>query len=169
MEEEDASEFDVGGGSAEGRSPSPDQASTPPSKDVERSRSSGEVIEVGSGSDEAEKEEEEDAEVVDDLYEAQTLMAISQSRSEARRRDHASPNVDLQPDPADLQVDPMDRTPMRDPEIRTMDLAPQADLVRPIRPADVNLLGSPSSLRFHSLRVVVFPVGGLSGSWLPPT
>ncbi|POM79387.1 Hypothetical protein PHPALM_2961 [Phytophthora palmivora] len=92
MEEEDASEFDLGGESAEGRSPSPDQASTPPPQDVERSRSSGEVIEVGSGSDEAEEEdEEEDAEVADDLYEAQTLMAISQSRSEARRRDHASP------------------------------------------------------------------------------
>ncbi|POM64920.1 Hypothetical protein PHPALM_19483, partial [Phytophthora palmivora] len=62
MEEEDESEFDL-----------------------------GEVIEVGSGSDEEEEEEEENAEVADDLYEAQTLMAISQSRSEARRRDHASP------------------------------------------------------------------------------
>ncbi|POM73484.1 Myosin heavy chain, striated muscle [Phytophthora palmivora] len=88
MDEEDESEFDLGGGSAGGRSPSPDQASTPPSKDGEPSQSSGEVIEVGSGSDE---EEEENAEVADDLYEAQTLMAISQSRSEARRRDHASP------------------------------------------------------------------------------
>ncbi|POM67686.1 Hypothetical protein PHPALM_16268 [Phytophthora palmivora] len=48
----------------------------------------GEVIEVGSGSDEEEEEEEENAEVADDLYEAQTLIAISQSRSEARRRDH---------------------------------------------------------------------------------
>ncbi|POM71104.1 Hypothetical protein PHPALM_12372 [Phytophthora palmivora] len=91
MDEEDESEFDLGGGSAGGRSPSPDQAPTPPSKDVETSQSSGEVIKVGSGSDEEEGEEEENAEVADDLYEAQTLMAISQSRSEARRRDHASP------------------------------------------------------------------------------
>ncbi|POM72453.1 Hypothetical protein PHPALM_10824 [Phytophthora palmivora] len=92
MDEEDESEFDLGGGPTGGRSPSPDQASTPPSKDVGSSRSSGEVIEVGSGSDEEEEEEEEEnAEVADDLYEAQTLMAISQSRSEARRRDHASP------------------------------------------------------------------------------
>ncbi|POM65549.1 Hypothetical protein PHPALM_18716 [Phytophthora palmivora] len=91
MDEEDESEFDLRGGSAGGGSPSPDQASTPPSKDVELSRSSGELIEVGSGSDEEEEEEEENAEVADDLYEAQTLMAISQSRSEARRRDHASP------------------------------------------------------------------------------
>ncbi|POM61099.1 LOW QUALITY PROTEIN: hypothetical protein PHPALM_29939 [Phytophthora palmivora] len=90
MDEVDESEFDLGGGSTGGRSPSPDQVSIPPSKDVGPSRSSGEVIEVGSGSDE-EEEEEEDAEVADDLYEAQTLMAISQSRSEARRRDHASP------------------------------------------------------------------------------
>ncbi|POM67599.1 Myosin heavy chain, striated muscle, partial [Phytophthora palmivora] len=92
MDEEDESEFDLGGGSTGGRSPSPDQASTPPSKDVGPGRSSGEVIEVGSGSDEEEEEEEEEnAKVADDLYEAQTLMAISQSRSEARRRDHASP------------------------------------------------------------------------------
>ncbi|POM76002.1 Hypothetical protein PHPALM_6809, partial [Phytophthora palmivora] len=50
------------------------------------------AIEVGSASDdEEEEEEEENAEVAGDLYEAQTLMAISQSRSEARRRDHASP------------------------------------------------------------------------------
>ncbi|POM81011.1 Hypothetical protein PHPALM_1082 [Phytophthora palmivora] len=89
MDEEDESEFDLGGRSAGGGSPSPDQASTPPFKDVEPSRSSGEVTEVGSGSDD--EEEEENAEVVDNLYEAQTLMAISQSRSEARRRDHASP------------------------------------------------------------------------------
>ncbi|POM60436.1 hypothetical protein PHPALM_30709 [Phytophthora palmivora] len=88
MEEEDESEFDLGGGSIGGRSPSPDQASTPPSKDVDPNQPSGEVIEVGSGSDD---DEEENAEVADDLYEAQTLMAISQSRSEARRRDHASP------------------------------------------------------------------------------
>ncbi|POM57498.1 Hypothetical protein PHPALM_37981 [Phytophthora palmivora] len=67
MDEEDESEFGLGGGSTGGRSPSPDQASTPPSTD------------------------EENAEVADDLYEAQTMMAISQSRSEARRRDHASP------------------------------------------------------------------------------
>ncbi|POM64551.1 Hypothetical protein PHPALM_19902 [Phytophthora palmivora] len=92
MDEEDESEFDLGGGSTGGRSPSPDQASTPPSKDVDSSQLSGEVIEVGSGSDgEEEVEEEDNAEVADDLYEAQTLMTISQSRSEARRRDHASP------------------------------------------------------------------------------
>ncbi|POM63604.1 Hypothetical protein PHPALM_20970 [Phytophthora palmivora] len=78
MEEEDESEFELGEGSTGGESPSPDQASPPPSKDV---------IEVGSASDDEEEEEEEN----DDLYEAQTLMAISQSRSEARRRDHASP------------------------------------------------------------------------------
>ncbi|POM77603.1 Hypothetical protein PHPALM_4990 [Phytophthora palmivora] len=92
MDEEDQSEFDLGGGSTGGRSPSPDQASTPPSKDVDSSQPSGEVIEVGPGSDgEEEEEEEENAEVDDDLYEAQTLMAISQSRSGARRQDHASP------------------------------------------------------------------------------
>ncbi|POM67401.1 Actin binding protein, partial [Phytophthora palmivora] len=34
MDEEDESEFDLGGGPTGGRSPSPDQASTPPSKDV---------------------------------------------------------------------------------------------------------------------------------------
>ncbi|POM70328.1 Hypothetical protein PHPALM_13247, partial [Phytophthora palmivora] len=125
MDEEDESEFDLGGGSAEGRSPSPDQASTPPSKDVERSRSSGgEVIEVGSGSEEAEEgEEEEDAEL------AVEIMRL--------------PNVGLQPDTADLQVDPMIRTLMLDPEIRATDLAPQADLVRPIRHLDIGLHGSP--------------------------
>ncbi|POM74054.1 Hypothetical protein PHPALM_9037 [Phytophthora palmivora] len=93
MEEENESEFDLGGGSTGGRSPSPDQASIPPSKDVGSSQPSGEVIEVRSGSDE--EEEEENAEVADDLYETQTLMAISQSRSEARRRDHASPQCHL--------------------------------------------------------------------------
>ncbi|POM78103.1 Hypothetical protein PHPALM_4412 [Phytophthora palmivora] len=69
MNEEDESEFDLGGGI----------------------RWRKIVIEVGSASDEEEEEEEENAEVADDLYEAQTLMTISQSRSEARRRDHASP------------------------------------------------------------------------------
>ncbi|POM72644.1 Hypothetical protein PHPALM_10606 [Phytophthora palmivora] len=134
MDEEDESEFDLGGGSTGGRSPSSDQASTPPSQDVDSSQPSGDVIEVGSGSDgEEEEEEEENAEVADDLYEAQTLMAISQSRSEARRRDHASPpSVDLPADLADLQVDPTDRTLMRDPEIRATDLAPQVDLARPV-------------------------------------
>ncbi|POM58527.1 Hypothetical protein PHPALM_36811, partial [Phytophthora palmivora] len=92
MDEEDESEFDLGGGPTGGRSPSPDQASISPSKDVDSSQPSGEVIEVGSGSDREEDEEgEEDAEVADDLYEARTLMTISQSRSEARHRDHASP------------------------------------------------------------------------------
>ncbi|POM66261.1 Hypothetical protein PHPALM_17907 [Phytophthora palmivora] len=91
MEEEDASEFDLGGGSTGGRSPSADQTSFPPSKDVDSSQPSGEVIEVRSGSGAEEEEEEENAEVADDLYEAQTLMGISQFRSEARRRDHASP------------------------------------------------------------------------------
>ncbi|POM77538.1 Myosin heavy chain [Phytophthora palmivora] len=91
MEEEDESEFDLGGGSTGGGSPSPDQGASPSSKDAESRKSTGEVIEVGSASDEEEEEEEENAEVADDLYEAQTLMAISQSRSEARRRDHASP------------------------------------------------------------------------------
>ncbi|POM62557.1 hypothetical protein PHPALM_28278 [Phytophthora palmivora] len=89
MDEEDESEFDLGGGSTGGGSPSPDQASTPPAKDSGPRQSSGEVIEVRSGSDE--EEEEENAEVADDLYEAQTLMAISQSRSEARRGEHVSP------------------------------------------------------------------------------
>ncbi|POM70890.1 Hypothetical protein PHPALM_12618 [Phytophthora palmivora] len=91
MDEEDESEFDLGGGSTGGRSPSPDQVSNLPSNDVDSSQPSGEVIEVGSGSDGEEEKEEEDTEVADNLYEAQTLMAISQSRSEARRRDHASP------------------------------------------------------------------------------
>ncbi|POM67979.1 Hypothetical protein PHPALM_15917 [Phytophthora palmivora] len=92
MEEEGESEFDLGGRSIGGRSPSPDQASTPSSKDVDSRKSTGEVAEVGSASDEEEGEdEEENAEVADDLYEAQTLMVIFQSRSEARRREYASP------------------------------------------------------------------------------
>ncbi|POM77724.1 Hypothetical protein PHPALM_4846, partial [Phytophthora palmivora] len=148
MDEEDESEFDLGGGSTGGRSPSPDQASTPPSKDVGPGRSSGEVIEVGSGSDEEEEEEEEEenAEVADDLYEAQTLMAISQS------------------DPADRLGDLADRTPMRDPETRTTDLALQADLAQPIRHLDTNLLGSSSSPRSLSRRVVASLVGGSRGA-----
>ncbi|POM63606.1 Hypothetical protein PHPALM_20966 [Phytophthora palmivora] len=91
MEEEDEYEFDLGGGPTGDESPSPDQASPHPPKKVDSRQPSGEVIEVGSASDEAEEEEEENAEVADDLNEAQTLMAISQPRSEARRRDHASP------------------------------------------------------------------------------
>ncbi|POM65165.1 Hypothetical protein PHPALM_19167 [Phytophthora palmivora] len=173
MNEEDESEFDLGGGSTGGGSPSPDQASPLPSKDVGPSRSSGEVIEVGSGSDEEEEEEEENAEVADDLYEAQTLMAISQSRSEARRRDHASPQR--------RSVGGSGGSPggsdgsNSDTGVRVMDMAPQADLARPIRLLDANLLGSLPSPRFHSLKVVAYPevvaypVGGLSGSWLPPT
>ncbi|POM66262.1 Hypothetical protein PHPALM_17909 [Phytophthora palmivora] len=96
VEEEDASEFDLGGGSTGGGSPSPDQAASPPSKDADCRKPTGEVIEVGSASNEEEEEEEEEnAEVADDLYEPQTLMTISQSRSEARRRDHASPQSQL--------------------------------------------------------------------------
>ncbi|POM77016.1 Hypothetical protein PHPALM_5668 [Phytophthora palmivora] len=92
MDEEDESEFDLGGGPTGGRSPSPDQASTPPSKDVGSSRSSGEVIEVGSGSDEEEEEEEEEnAEVADDLYEAQTLMALKREEANVKALQAAEP------------------------------------------------------------------------------
>ncbi|POM64372.1 Hypothetical protein PHPALM_20104 [Phytophthora palmivora] len=95
MDEEDESEFDLGGGSTGGGSSSPDGGSPSPSKDTDSRKPTGEVIEVRSVSGEEEEEEEENAEVSDDLYEAQTLMAISQSRSEARRREHESPQRHL--------------------------------------------------------------------------
>ncbi|POM68855.1 Hypothetical protein PHPALM_14929 [Phytophthora palmivora] len=155
MDEEDESEFDLGGGSTGGESPSPDQASTPPSKDIGPSQSSGEVIEVGSGFDE-EEEEEENAEEADDLYEAQTLMAISQSRSEARRRDHASPQRRSAGGSGGSPGGSDGSNSDADPEIRATDPAPQADLARPIRPLDASLPESLSSLRFHSLRVAVY-------------
>ncbi|POM73532.1 Hypothetical protein PHPALM_9612 [Phytophthora palmivora] len=164
------------GGSVGGGSPSPDQTSTPSSKEVEPSRSSGEVIEVGSGSDEEEEEEEENAEVADDLYEAHTLMAISQSRSEARRRDHASPqrrSAGGSPggsDGSNSDAGSGDQGNGSDP---------QADLARPIRLLGASSPESPSSPRSHSLRLAnqtlitmtmnfLFPILPFRSEWIFP-
>ncbi|POM65898.1 Hypothetical protein PHPALM_18320 [Phytophthora palmivora] len=137
MEEEDESEFDLGGGSTGGGSPSPDQAASPSSKDAESRKSTGEVIEVGSASDEEEGEEEEEN--------AEFVVAITHL-----------PSVDLHEDPADLRMDPMDTSLILDLEIRATVPALLVDLVRLARPADVNLAGPPSFPRSHSRRIVVY-------------
>lgn len=70
-------------------------------------------------------DEEEDEEMANELFEAQTLEGLSQSRSEERRRQHASPHRSLtasgagEPPDGDDGSDPHDDpypVPQRDPD-----------------------------------------------------